>query len=881
MKIASPAWIVRLGFLMLLSACGPADPPPVEQVASAETEVADPYRLSPGVVPLAQQLMLQMDPAQTDYSGQTTITINVESATAEIRLHAEDMQIDTLSLSQGDRAYDVSYQFGEEGLLNIASAETLSSGTYELHIEFSNNFNTDGSGIYRTEMDGQYYISSQFEATDARKGFPCFDEPGFKFPWQLTITVPEDQLAITNTPEVSSTAENGRVTTVFDSTPALPSYLIAVAAGDYEAVPIEGMSIPGRVIVPRGKTSLAAWAVEITPPILAYLEEYFGEAYPFKKLDLVAADTSFAGAMEHPGAITYSDYLLLLDDTASSAQVAGLIKTTAHELAHQWFGNLVTMQWWDDLWLNESFADWMGDKTVEAVYPEYGADLSELAITFQIMDSDARPTTIPIRHRFKSNDNFFDGVILSYYKGKTVINMFETAAGSEVFRDGVVRYLRKYSRANAVADDLWLSISSGADFNLAAGMATFIDQPGIPLVTVTSVGSGDFVFSQSRLLTGEVAAGSDALWMIPVAYSYLSADGLKTGSLILKSKSQTVHLGEGVAWIEPNADQGGYYRWNIPADMLAQLGKDASAYLNVRERMGLLSNLWALLSTRKITAPDFMRAMAGVASDQDPAVIYAMLGQLNNVRRTFITPELRQDFAAYVSAVLMPTFDRIGAQAIPDESVAQDSLRPQLLGWLADYGQNERAQAITNELAQKFLAEDIPASNLVDVSLRGEARRGGLSLYKQALQKYESASTPGERQRYLGMLGSFRDPEVVARLLDYMLSGAMQASELATAFQRLAAWTDNNGMLLGWLIEHDAELRETLPAEMMAFIPGAMATCSPENLPTILEFYGAPEREVPGIERNLKDAEAEVMECWELRQREVGRVGDYLKNYAR
>ena len=880
MKYTSLAWFMRLALLLTLSACGPAEQQSVEQATQAATPADDPYRLSAHVIPVAQQLTLTVDPGQEDYSGHTTITVNLQEDFTEFRLHAEDMQIDALSLSLDGHDFDVTYQSGEHGLLTVASEKTLLAGIYELNVEFSNSFNTDGFGIYRTESDGQFYVSSVFEATYARQGFPCFDEPGFKFPWQLTITVPEGQLAITNTPEVSSTVANGQVTTVFDSTPALPSYLIAIAAGDYETVPIDGMSIPGRVIVPRGKTGLAAWAVETTPPILASLEEYFGEPYPFKKLDLVATNAGFSGAMEHPGAITYSDYFLLLDDTASSEQIGTLIRITAHELAHQWFGNLVTMQWWDDLWLNEAFADWMADKTTAAVYPEYGGDLSELQTTFRIMDADALPTTKPIRHRFRSNDNFFDGITLSYYKGKTVINMFENAVGSDVFRDGIVRYLRKYSRGNAVADDLWAAITTGADFDLAAGMVSFIDQPGIPLVTVRSVGNGDYAFDQSRLVTGDTDAGSDPLWTIPVSYNYLSAEGINNDSLILSGKSETVHLGEDVAWILPNANQGGYYRWNIPADMLSRLGQDSSSHLNVRERMGMLSNLWALLSTQQITGQDFLSAMASVASDEDPSVISAMLGRLSNVNRTFITPELRPAFASYVSALLTPTFERIGAQAIPDESAAQDMMRPQLLLWLADYGRSERARAVTSELASKHLRNELAASNLVDVSLRAEARRGGMALYKQALQKFEASTTPGERQRYLGMIGSFRDPEVVALVLEYMLGDAMQASDIGVVMQRLVGWTDNHAMLLDWLMEHDAELRERLPAEMMAFVPSAFVACSPLNLPTIREFYGAPERAVPGIEDQIKDAEVEVMECWEFRQREIDFVREYLLDQA-
>ena len=880
MKNASKILVVQIILLSILGACGPADKPPVEQAIPTENQPADPYRLSADVTPLAQQLTLRIDPAQADYSGHTTITIELGEDASEIRLHAQDMQIDALSLSRDGRELDVSHESGEHGLLIIASAETLVSGVYELHIVFENDFNIDGASINRTEQDGRHYVFSQFEAIDARQGFPCFDEPGFKFPWQLTITVPDGQLAITNTPEVSATVANGMKTTVFDTTPPLPSYLIAVAAGPFETVPIDGMSIPGRVVVPHGKTSLAAWAVETTPPLLERLEEYFGEPYPFKKLDLIATNQAFSGAMEHPGAITYSDFFLLLDDTASSSQVRTLIKITAHELAHQWFGNLVTMQWWDDLWLNESFADWMGDKTVEAVYPEYSGDLAELPTLFRVMDTDARPTTKPIRHEFSSTDNFSDGVFLSYYKGKAVIGMFENAVGGDVFRDGVVRYLRKFSRGNAVANDLWESINSGADFDLASGMASFIDQPGIPLITVRSVSDGSYEFSQSRLVTGGDSAMADSPWTIPLTYSYLSEDGLKKGALILDQDKTVVDLGADVSWILPNANQSGYYRWLIPVEMLSQLGQDATKHLNVRERMGLLTNLWALLSTEEIAGADFLDALSSVSADTDPSVMTALLSQLSVVRQTFITPELRSSFATYVQAVLTPGFDRIGAEEIPDESVEQASLRPQILLWLADYGRHEAARAVTAELTHAYLAGEIPATNIVSVALRTEARYGGMELFEQIRERLEGAETPGDRRRFVNIIGSFRDPEVVAEVLNYLLTGQLQPNDVTTIASRLAAWPDNNEQLLDWLMNHDSVLREMVPAGTMARIPDMLAVCSPDTLPTILEFYGAPERAVPGIEDELKDVEAEVMECWNFRQREIESVGDYLESHA-
>jgi aminopeptidase N len=521
----------------------------------------------------------------------------------------------------------------------------------------------------------------------------------------------------------------------------------------------------------------------------------------------------------------------------------------------------------------------MGDKTVQAVYPEYEHGLDELRTTFQIMDVDMRPTTRPIRHSFKANDNFEDGVFLAYYKGKATLGMFEEAVGEDVFREGVVRYLRQYHRGNAEANDLWASINAGAEIDLSRGLASFIDQAGIPLVTVRVLDNGAYEFSQHRLSTDPDVA-DEQLWMIPIDYSYLTPDGLQDGELLLDSRSEVVDLGTDVGWILPNADSRGYFRWNIPVDMLTNLGRDASQYLNVRERMGMLSNLWALLATDQLDGGDFLAALQGVANDTDSSVLLALLDQLNNVRQTFITPELRDEFADYVADTLRPTLDRIGPDPISGEDPATAELRPQVLLWLADYGHDEAARAVTARYTRQYLGGDIPASDPVSVAMRVEARRGDKALLDQYLEAFAAVDSPGDKQRLLSAIGSFRDPDVVAAVLDFALDDSLTAIETGTVLVRLAGWDDNRPMLLDWLIEHDTELRARLPDGMMSRIPDAMTDCSTELLPRLMEFYGAPERAVSGIESELEDSEAEVLECSALRARELDSVRRYFEEAA-
>lgn len=870
------------GIVILFGGCGdeksrsPANTAPgAEQATTAAN--ADPYKLSAEIKPVLQRISLHIDPDHTEYSGSTTISIEVAVDSPVIRLHAEDMEITSLRLTADEEPVDVRHESGDHGLLTLSRDDGFAAGTYELSIDFENEFNVDGAGIFRNEIDGENYVASQFEAIDARQAFPCFDEPGFKFPWQLTMTVPADVTPITNTPEVSVTEKGGSKTVVFDTTPPLSSYLIAVAVGPYEFVPIEGMSVPGRVAVPRGKTSLAAAAVETTPPILAYLEDYFGQPYPFKKLDLIAVNMAFSGAMEHPGAITYSDFFLLLDENASASERSSLIKITAHELAHQWFGNLVTMQWWNDLWLNESFADWMGDKAAEAVYPDFANNLSELRTQFFIMDGDEEISTKPIRHDFRSTDNFQDGIFLSYYKGKAVLSMFEEAVSPEIFRDGVIRYLRKYSRGNARAADLWKEINLGAEFDLAGGMVSFIDQPGVPLVTVTDLGDGRYEFSQTRIVSG--ADKIEQKWIIPLNYRYLVGDMVRTASLVIDEASEVVDLDAEVEWILPNSDQLGYLRWSIPESMLAELGKDAATHLNVRERMGLISNLWSLFRADQLDGDKYLMAVQRVANDTDADVLQALTNQLVSFREVFITPDLQPQFAEFIDLLLSPVLQQIGSTPMPEDSNAVENLRPQVLAQLALYAEDDAAREVVADTVKQYLAGDQPMSETVDVALRTLPRWSDAELYDLYRERIKAAQSPAVRRSFVRGLGAFRDEDVVTDVLEYVLDGdELRAGEISVVLSGLFAADELNPMLVDWAMENDTELRALLPEGRMVQFPGQLMLCSAENVETISEFYLAPERFVGGIDKEIAEETVEKQSCAAFRAREVDSVREYLSS---
>src|SRR6185369_11329192 len=325
-------------------------------------------------------------------------------------------------------------------------AKPLPPGAYTLDIAFSGPFDTKATGLYHLKARDDWYAFTQFEANDARQAFPCWDEPEFKIPWSLKIEAPAGLVVLGNTPVEKKTEASGRQTVTFQRTPPMPSYLVAFAVGPFEFVDIPGTSVPARVVTPKGQTALAGEAVKMTGPLLTALEAYFKRPYPFPKLDLIAVPEYNYGAMENPGLITFNDRGILLEPNATTdEQRARLAGTITHELAHMWFGDLVTMTWWDDLWLNESFAEWMGNKITDQVYPQYRLPIQEVQDTRRAYGKDDHASTHAMRQRVDETVNLDQMAdALAYQKGQAVLGMVETWTGPEVFRQGVIDYLKAH-----------------------------------------------------------------------------------------------------------------------------------------------------------------------------------------------------------------------------------------------------------------------------------------------------------------------------------------------------------------------------------------------------------------------------------------------------
>lgn len=877
-KLRSAAFSV----LLLLAAAAHAG-----GTAGQSTASTDIPRLGDAVVPASQAVHLRLDAGRPDYSGAVRVDLRARQAADTFRFHAEGQKLTRVALFEGDREIPVRHQAGLPGIggaaiVTATAAEKLVPGkAYRLEVDFTHTYNTQAVSLYRVQKDGDSYLFSQFQADEARQAFPCWDEPGFKIPYQMTIEAPAAHQVVTNTPVEKETERDGWKTHVFRPTRPMPSYMLAIATGPLEYTPIPGMSVPGRVVTVRGQSHLTGLAVEMTPRLLAATERYFGTRYPYEKLDLLAVPEFWPGAMENPGAITYADRVLLADPQAVSAeQRRNLTRINAHELAHMWFGDLVTMQWWDDFWLNESFADWMGDKITEQVYPELRHALAELGDTHSIMAQDARPSTGPVRRPAANPESAINSVGLSYNKGKAVLSMFEAWLGPEVFRQGVNAYLKKHEWGNATAADLWQALSQASGRDVGAVMAGFLEQPGLPLVSVEALGDNRLRLTQRRFLVAGVEAPAQT-WKIPVRLKV--SDGVRTSTVevLLAQPSQTVTV-EGVrriGWVMPNGGAQGYYRWSAPEAMLLEMARRSAEVLDERERVNFVGNLGALLDAGEVRGDTYLRTLTAFANDPEPEVIEGLAAALTRARTMLVLPGEEAAFAAYVRELLGPARDWFGLERRAGEPVAVAFVRPDLIEWLGGEGRDEAVVRHAQELTRRVLAGERVDPALISPSLQVAAAHGDRALYDQFRQRFEAAQVPADRSRYLGALSHFRDPALQEEALRYSLEGPLRPNEVLGVVNGVRT-SGGEDRVLQWVHANYDRILAKIPPISQSYLTAIGIGCSTARLEQVQRIFAEPGRSTPAIADQLAKIRDGVMDCARLQRREGAAAAAYLRQVA-
>jgi alanyl aminopeptidase len=866
-------------------------------------------RLPTDVVPTRQTVSLRLDPAQRSYTGSVTIELGVREPAHRVRFHGEGLVIERVALRAGDapgRSGDAARAGAEigvraapdsAGMVTLHPARPLEPGAYRLDIAFSNAFDTLATSLYRLDHAGHAYAFTQFEADDARRAFPCWDEPSFKIPWRVSLTVPAGQLAIANSRAVHDTTADGWRTVTFAETPPLPSYLVAFAAGPLDTLAVPGTRVPCRIVTVRGATALAGEAARAIPPLLAALERWFEGPYPYDKLDLLAVPQFWFGAMENPGAIAFADRRLLLDPAAATDDDRHrLTSIIAHELAHMWFGDFVTMAWWDDLWLNESFATWLGNRVTDEVRPAAQRSIAVLEGRRNAMRADARSGVRAMRQPVAGTDNLLQlADALAYQKGRSVLEMFERWLGPEVFRDGVLDYLDAHAWGNATGHDLWEALSDAQHRgpsravprrfdagDVARALPTFLDQPGIPLVTVERVGGDKVRISQRRYRrAGEAGdAGPDPpLWRIPVSMAWGEGAVIRTRTVLLAKREMTVRLDGGATfeWIHPNAGESGYYRWAVDPALLGAL-VDHAARLSTRERAALPDHLEALLDAGLLPGDEFLAVLETLLRDPEPAVVRSALAALGAARASLVEDGASDAFAAWARRALRPAFDRHGPAARPDDGPGVAALRAELLESLADWGDDPRAAALGDSLARALLdGRTVEDASLAAVAPRIAARRGDRALFDACVARFGAARSPLERSRWLSALGRFRDPALVEEALRWSLDAPLRPQEALAIPVALSNDAETRERAWRFVEERWDWIAARVPPALLGNAPRFAGGCSPDRIERARRFFADPAHQGSGWRRTLDETAEDVAACATVRAREAARVAAWLR----
>ena len=718
---------------------------------------SNPYRLSRHVTPSAYRIFLTPDLEAATFAGRVEIDVDIHESTREFTLHALDLEVGAATVTAAGTGYrssdivaDETYQtttfnFERELPQGPAVVEIAFTGVLnDLLVGFYRSTFVDAAGVTHT------IATTQFEHSDARRAFPCFDEPSFKATFQVNLTVPSHLATYSNSPVASDTdLGNGQRTVSFTPTMVMSTYLVAFVVGPFEetdALDVDG--VPLRIVYPPGKGHLTALALESGAFALRFFSEYFDIPYPGDKLDMVAIPDFAFGAMENLGCVTYRESALLVDPaTASLAELHRVAEVVAHEIAHMWFGDLVTMEWWEGIWLNEAFATFMAALCTNALRPAW-----KIWVAFGIdrdaaLQIDGLHSTRPIEFDVISPEEtlgMFD--VITYEKGGSVLRMLEQYLGEEPFRDGIRHYLRKHSYANTVTTDLWDALEEISSEPVRELMNSWILQGGHPLVTLEHgvLSQEPFAYGPA---TGESSIGSD--WLVPVLTRPLhggpvSRHLLTSESLKIDATTPTVL----------NAGGSGAYRSRYGADELLEIAGHVGE-LEELERATLIADSWAGLFAGQITWDDFVSAVRGLG-DQDEPTTWTTVATAMDFASRALFEHTDAPLAPLVRELFTHQFERLGWEPTTGESELTPQLRAIVIGVLGTIGQDA---AIHAEAIRRFEADELPG-DLARTILRVVAAQNRPGDYETFLERFHAARNPQEEQRYLWGLADFADERV-------------------------------------------------------------------------------------------------------------------------
>jgi aminopeptidase N/puromycin-sensitive aminopeptidase len=854
--------------------------------ALASVLLVQAQRLPTTAIPEHYTLSLTPDLKAATFTGAESIVLTLAQPSSTITLNAAEITFKTVTAQAGGQTLTAKVtEDKEKDQATFTFDKPLPAGEVTLKIEYAGILNGQLRGFYLSKSEKRNYAVTQFEPTDARRAFPSFDEPAFKATFDVSLTIDKGDTAISNTNIVSDTpgpdvAGEAKHTLHFATTPKMSTYLVAFLVGDFVCTSGSSDGVPIRACSTPDKLALTPYAVKAAEFVLHYYDDYFGIKYPMPKLDMIAIPDFEAGAMENFGAITYRESDFLVDEAhASDESKERVAQVVAHEMAHQWFGDMVTMQWWNNLWLNEGFATWMENKPVAAWKPEWHVPEQVASSLDGTLNLDAAAVTRTIRAEANTPDQInemFDGI--TYQKGGAVLGMVENYVGEGDFRKGVHNYLAAHLFGNATAEDFWNAETTASKKPVDKVMESFIAQPGEPILTFAD-GSGLHVgVTQERFFISPGAAKANAgakpqLWTIPVCIK-----SEPTAACPLLSSSPGELAAGSQDFFFANAGGVGYYRSAYPAGMYAKLLPHVESDLTPPERISLIGDQWVQVRAGKQAVGATLDLAEATKADPSPEVIGTSVSELSAIRnRIAATQEEKDALAAWVRRTYKPEFDKLGMPAAKDSTETRQ-LRGLLFTVLGS-ANDPSVIAIARHLTELYLADP----NSIDPSLVGPAtaiaaENGDAALFDQLQKVFETSPDPTHKEQALGLLGAFRQPALIDRAIDYAASGKVRNQDSIFVFAEALGNPETHDEAWRYEQANWPKVQAQLTEMMGGYLVGAAGSfCSAEKSAEVEAFFKA--HPVHAAERALARAKNQISDCVDLRAAQEENLKTWLAKH--
>jgi aminopeptidase N len=874
--------IMTIAALGMLAGCGRGAPAPAPET------VPPAVRLPALAKPTHYALTITPNLPAATFAGEERIDIEVPAATTRIVLNAAEITFGAVTIESAARRQQATVSLDANAqTATFTVTDALAPGPARISLTYTGRLNSDLRGLYLSEANGRRYAVSQLEATDARRMFPSFDEPALKATFDLTAIVSQGDHAISNGAVRSDVPGPGagQHTITFATTPRMSTYLVALAVGDFECTSGAADGIPIRVCATPDKRALTTLALHSAESILRYYDEYFGIRYPYGKLDVVALPDFAAGAMENTAAIFYRERLLLADAEHASLDTRQFVmRVLAHEMAHQWFGDLVTMNWWNDIWLNEGFATWMQTKPMKALEPGWHMDLAEVLSNIKAMGTDQLGSTRPIRNPADTPQQIteaFDAI--AYEKGAAVLRMVEAYVGEEPFRQGINAYLQKFAYGNASAEDFWTTVAASTGKPVDRIMSTFVTQPGVPSIALRAACSGGTTtvsLTQSRyhLLGAPATAETSSPWSVPVCVRVPNGAPGTDRCQLMESGTAAMTIPGCQAWVMGNADSAGYYLAAYGPDALQAIGSHLDA-LSEPERLSVAVDAWAAVQAGQSDIGAVLSLVPALATDRTSGVMNVLTMEIQATADTMATPAALDGYRAWVRSVFAPVLARLGWTPGPNEPDDTRALRADVIGVLGGAGGDRDVRSRARALVDAYLSgtgtiDPTLATTVVDLA----AASGDAALYDRYLERFTSTNTPEEKDRFLRALGLFEDPALVARTVDLALSPKVRTQDAGTLLAAVLA--SPHGWTVGWPLVRDRWNdvgRRLDPFFGMTTIVEALgAVCDARAVPDLREFFRA--HAPTGAARTLRQSLERMTSCAAVRQAQGPALETWLNN---